>query len=110
MAPDREQEEESLSQLYLISTPAGNKYIISARVFQAIIFGTTTKCVGIPDLQFIFAKKIGETKKRFHHLPVAVSDISLYFEPAPETEPVGCATVEKPSSEKPPFEFEVSGY
>lgn len=103
MAPDREQEEECLSQPYLISTPAGNKYIISARVFQGIMWGKTTKLVGVPDLQFIFAKKIGETGERFHYLPVAVSDISRYFESASDIEPVGCATVEKSSSEKPPL-------
>lgn len=107
ITPGRESEKDVPLQMYLISTPAGGKYIISEKVFLGIAYGTTTKFVGMPALQFIFARKIGETKERFHHLPVAVSDISPYFESVPETEPVGCATVEKPS-EAPDDHFDGS--
>lgn len=87
-----------ISTPHLISTPAGGKYIISGRVFEGIMFGTTVKLVGIPALQIIFAKKIGETKERFHYLPVAASDISPYFESALDTESVGRATIKEKSS------------
>lgn len=94
-------------QFYLISTPAGGRYVIDRFIYSTFLDGRVEKVSYVPGLFVVFARKIGDDRERLHYLPLTVSDISPYSELAPETEPVGCATVEEPF-EKPPFE--VSGY
>jgi hypothetical protein len=57
----------------------------------------------------IIGRLIGDSQERLHHIsPKHIVRISPYVESESDTEPVGCATLEKPLSEEPPFE--VSGY
>lgn len=58
---------------------------------------------------FLVGRYIGESVVYKHTVFLAhIVRISPYFEPVPDTEPVGRATPEDLASKKPPFE--VSGY
>lgn len=97
--------QEKTDQIFFrVSTPAGGKYIVSFAVLHNLIMDSRPDRFG---LFAVFGRREGELENREHHLPIGMCDISPLSEPVPDTEPVGCATVEKPS-ERPDDHFDES--